>query len=207
MINKTKVRLSVPVAVLSLSTLVACATTGGITWSPSTAQEAEPDYQAGQSYQQALRESNERARQREELIKKLDAENQQREAVEKEELLKQHRANNGLLVKTVGPACLTQPSGAAVLGAQNPIELAAVSQCMVFSSTEAEVKLSFLNDGKNQAKDIRVQCVLVAESGTSLGKAVSKTIYQLWQPGEIKAFTIKLPIQDQMKSAACKRLG
>ena len=47
---------------------------------------------------------------------------------------------------------------------------------------------------------------LVAPSGTADGVSITTTIYDVWQPGEIKGFRIVMPAHPQMANAQCQRI-
>ena len=66
-------------------------------------------------------------------------------------------------------------------------------------STSMEVK----NNTNMPVKDITFECAQIARSGTVLSRQ-NQTIYDIWQPKEIRRVQIKLPKQSQVESMQCQ---
>ena len=150
----------------------------------------------------AQNEADKEARRR--ASEEADAELSRLAQARQQDWIRQHRAAGGLLLTGVGRACAVQEQVPTFV--QNLRALAGNTSCEVYSLTKAEVRLSFLNDAATPVKDLKFQCVLVAPSGTAVGASVTATIYDVWQPGEIKAFRIVMPAQEQMASARCVKV-
>lgn len=106
------------------------------------------------------------------------------------EAVSMHRKGKGLVVNPPVPACLMK----------------SLFSCSLYSSDVYTIRVSYLNDTKKPIQDIKLSCVLVAQSGTPLGKWVTETVYARWEPGDIKEYSMNVPAHNQASSAKCARV-
>lgn len=170
------------------------------------AQQEREQENARYLEEQAAREAKvaaekaERKRAEEESAKQEKKE----QAARKAELVNQHRANDGFMIGEVGPVCLYRPDAGTVWAASRSLtDLYLLSKCQSYSKNRAAIQVSFLNDTQKVVKDLRVKCILLAPSGTALGGYSTATIYQKWEPGEIKVFEVEAPLHPQAGGAKC----
>lgn len=146
--------------------------------------------------------------QREKAEQESKEQGRKQEEAQRTELIRRHRSNGGFLIGKVGPACVYRPdTNTALAAARTLTDFYVLSQCMSYSSSKASVEVSFLNDTQKPIKDLKVKCILVAPSGTSLGGYSTSIIYEKWEPGDIKVFEVEAPLYQQAKGAKCTRIG
>lgn len=141
--------------------------------------------------------------------KRLEEEAAKRRQTEKEvarmEWVQKHRANGGFLVHEMGPVCLYRQKSTNDSGLEGLINMFTPPKCQLYSEDRALIEASYLNDTQVQVKDLKVKCVLIAPSGTHLGGYYAATIYEKWEPGEMKMFEVEVPLRRQAKTAKCVR--
>ena len=169
--------------------------------SPQSREMRENEEYLERLRQEGLAENAEIRRREAEFLEKEKAEKAARRA----ELLRQHRANGGFMVHAVAPVCIYQQPRSNLSNMEGLIEAFSAPKCAVESPDKMYIRFSYFNDTRTEVKDVKVKCILIAPSGTTLGSYTTATIYEKWAPGEIFAFNMQVPRQEQANGAKCIR--